>query len=294
MLNQSETKLAEVAIKTKTNTTRIPRFAYWTLATLVVITMAAALVKCGQQLPAELSSVRLVPLLCALLLWISYAVLNAFGWALILRWLGTSVSVPAAMYLRIRCEALRWLPGSVWNFGARSIQGSSIGVPRTVGIVSILSELAFAMSAATIFLCTCCYIYAKAFGDAAKQISDWQIPPTLLLGALALTTLLAILTCFSIWRHKLHTAWSALASTLGQMTPNLVQGALLQLFYISLTTLNGCALLGVVRSFAFAAEIPTLAVIGASAVAWLVGFLTIVAPGAIVVREGTLATILSV
>ena len=57
--------------------------------------------------------------------------------------------------------------------------------------------------------------------------------------------------------------------------------------------LNGIAFCFVLNAVTAGSSIPWLVVIAANAVAWLVGFFAIFAPGGLVVREGTLALILS-
>jgi hypothetical protein len=60
-----------------------------------------------------------------------------------------------------------------------------------------------------------------------------------------------------------------------------------------MSILNGLALAPIVRDLPGGVLCPMGAMIGANAVAWIVGFLTPVAPGGLVVREACLASLLA-
>jgi hypothetical protein len=65
------------------------------------------------------------------------------------------------------------------------------------------------------------------------------------------------------------------------------------LFYVAMALFNGAILLIIVWSVPDGASCPASAVIAANALAWLVGFFAIFAPGGLVVRETCLATLLA-
>jgi hypothetical protein len=65
------------------------------------------------------------------------------------------------------------------------------------------------------------------------------------------------------------------------------------LFYIAMGLLNGATLVVIVRSFPEGTDCPIWAVIAANAVAWLVGFFALFAPGGLIVREACLASLLA-
>jgi uncharacterized membrane protein YbhN (UPF0104 family) len=65
------------------------------------------------------------------------------------------------------------------------------------------------------------------------------------------------------------------------------------LFYIAMGLLNGATLVVIVRSFPGGGDCPISAVIAANAVAWLVGFFALFAPGGLILREACLASLLA-
>jgi glycosyltransferase 2 family protein len=65
------------------------------------------------------------------------------------------------------------------------------------------------------------------------------------------------------------------------------------LFYVAKALFNGAILLIIIWSVPDGASCPASAVIAANALAWLVGFFAIFAPGGLVVRETCLATLLA-
>jgi len=169
----------------------------------VVTTMVTALLKCNEQLPTEIPSPRLAPLLLALAIWSIFLVVNAWGWAFILCWLGVRVSTPAALRLRIRCETLRWLPGSLWNFGARSMQATTSGVPPATSVVSIAAELIFAIIASLTFSCICFLCFASSFRFASEQLIALLPSYDVIWVLLALTALVAVIAFVPRWWRRI-------------------------------------------------------------------------------------------
>lgn len=218
----------------------------------------------------------------------AYRLFNAHGWSMVISAFGDELETTQALKIWLMSEACRWLPGSVWNYGARAVQATANGVRKSNASISLVVELLFGLLSWIIVGCFGLGYYSHIVRDA---IARFNVTPSLGPIAAGVVGVLA----FALMMYLVRSRISALVQRLiaaFHLRPNWRKLAISQVYYVLLGTLNGLAFLAVIRAVVPDANIPTSAVIGANAIAWLVGFFAIFAPGGLVVREATLAALL--
>jgi len=218
----------------------------------------------------------------ALVLNLAYRVANAASLTLVLRALGQSLGVRPCTRVWLRSELLRWLPGGVWGYLSRARQLSAARVPGPAAAAAIPLEL-FLTLAAWGAVALVGSLLSGVAGQWAEHLSGagyW-----LLAGAAGLAA--APFVVRWAWPHlqarleplrglRLHRRWTlaALAS------------------YTGLNVLRGvgfaCVLLAILPQ-----QPPLGVTISANAIGWIVGFLAVLAPGGMGVREAMIVLLLS-
>ncbi len=253
---------------------------------IVLGTMLSAIFVGAQEAGSLDFASRPGPFLLSAGLYAAYCGFNAFGWALILRSFGYPITAAAAVPLWIRCEALRWLPGSVWNFGARAVEVRKLGVPQSIAAASMTFELMFSVASKVLFAVWGGFLFANQL-HATPRVD-------IVVGTVVGVALLMAI----VLRNKLDLAGRqyaaiksacATAFTRKRLRDNLSLFA----YYLCTGLLQGIALKFLVVAITGNGNVSTMVLVSANAAAWLAGFFALFAPGGIVVREAALATALA-
>ncbi len=262
-----------------------------TIAIVAVITtgMSAAFAACFQELATSPGPVRLLPIVMSLALYLTYCLLNAFGWTLVLRLLQAPINVATGITLWLKCEACRWIPGSVWNLGARSVAVTRHQVPLGVGAASLVVELGYTLTSWSLLAGCATFFYRRPMREGlqhlppqAARFAPWLAALLVACGVLAL-----------LWRLRQPSDREAdLRRALGVPRTHPFRALGVACYYIFINSLNGLALYCLVNAWSPQSTVPLLAVVGGNAIAWLIGFFVVIAPGGIVVREATLSVVL--
>lgn len=267
------------------------RIGLFSLTLAIAAAMATSLGKYGGPMARAAAGLRPDYLAIALLLSILYRVVNAAGWGLVLRSLGEPVALVASARIWLASEACRWLPGSVWSYGSRVVLATRRGLHRPTVAASLVLELAVTVAAAA----TVGVLGGPGLvlPNAATRVVS-SSPDLAGFVAVAATAALAVAAVRS---RRLHGRLHGLRAVLRQMAmnvPSLPGLAGSYGFYILMASLNGLALAVIVRSTTGGEACPVASIVAGNAVAWLVGFFAIFAPGGLVVREACLASSLSI
>jgi hypothetical protein len=267
------------------------------MITLVVLAMAVGLAGHAEGLLRAASRLAGTGLVLALCLCVVHRALNATGWGMVLRATDQSVDTVAAARLWLASEACRWLPGSVWAYGSRTLLASRCGVPVGRVAASLVLEL-LATVAGWLAVAALGWGHLRIPGfhpsdgtptaDATSHVTSRYV-------AIAVAGALAVLYLASR-SSRLRSRLSSLTAqllALRRMRLDLRQLGTASLFYAAMGVMSGVALVIVIRSEPNGSAVPAQAAIAANAVAWLVGFFALFAPGGLVVREACLATLLS-
>ncbi|MCA9199590.1 MAG: flippase-like domain-containing protein [Planctomycetales bacterium] len=267
----------------------IRRAFIWVLAIAIGISIAAAFRSYQHQLPGW-QTIHVGLLLTAVGLCLVYRIANALGWNLVLRSLGRPVAPLSTLRIWLTSEACRWLPGSLWSYGSRAVQAKRLGLENQVIGASLITELLITIAAWTATAAVGLMPYQHCWSQAWNfaSLSHWRYI------AMAIVAVAALLVTKPI-RSRIVAQWQGLQSRLRQVAEvSLNRREIMRtgMFFFVLCTFNGVAFYVTILAVSTAPAPPLLAVIGANAFAWLVGFFAIFAPGGLVVREGTLAAIL--
>lgn len=225
----------------------------------------------------------------ALVLAIAYRVINAYGWTLVLRAMGTPVDGGTATRLWLISESRRWLPGSIWGYVSRASMANRIGIPLPIGVASMLLELLLVIAAAGLMVVPG-LIYSAA--PVANALATWGprlLLPTLL-GCVAVGAIVALGGHRVIARkwHHLRSRWEHLKDMSIDRSRIAWAGA----FFVLMNGMNGIITACITYAADSQHSVPFLAVIAASSAAWLIGFFAIFSPGGLVVREAAFAAML--
>lgn len=206
--------------------------------------------------------------------------LPVWGWWLILRKLGYGVSFRKSTRIVYYSALAAYLPGSMWHYVGRVYLAEKEGVPRLRGVISIAIESVL--------------ILVAALAVAGLSLAAWPEPP-LWAAALALVLLVGV-----IWRPDLFfklVDWGL--QRIGRKTLG-VQLSSKDVLEILVPFVLNWISFGLIFFALLAALYPQLpllyipAVSGIFTAAWVGGYLAIVVPQGLGVREFIIVTLLAV
>jgi hypothetical protein len=245
----------------------------------------------GQTLSA--GQVNLAWVSLAAVLYALFCLANAGGWWLILVAWAQQVPARDAICLWIRCESLRWLPGSIWNFGARAVDVARREVPHAICGASMILELLFAVGSRVVL------VFAAGLGSDPQGLS-WLTQlfsshGAVLAGGVGLLAAITAVMAIASGRRTSQ-LWPQLAAACAAVprAPRLrITWAVIAGYYLATSVVQGLSFLCVVRGIHPDCAARSLALIVINSVAWLAGFFAVFAPGGLVVREACLAAALT-
>jgi hypothetical protein len=255
--------------------------------------MWAALGRTLASIDLGFDQIAMLPLGTSLGLCLGYRIINAYGWALSLSALGHRVGAATGMRIWLISESCRWIPGSVWGFGSRAVLAARQGVDPAVAGASVLIELLLTVA-----------------GWAFVALSGWFFLPgllevvaksprlTLVIGVVALIVMACLPLCwlFAARSSRIDVALDKMrvrAQLLRRVKPDGRALTVALAFYTVMAIVNGLVFVAVLVAMPGARACPITAAVAANAIAWLVGFFAIFAPGGLIVREACLAALLT-
>lgn len=272
------------------------KIVFAALATAIVAGMVTPLIRQSDSLIAAVGQLSPGSIAAAVVLCLLHRLVNAAGWGLVLRSLGEPVRTVAAIRIWLASEACRWLPGSLWSFGSRGVLASVRGVPTPTVAFSLLVELVIVVMAwGVVAVLGLRYLQLphwlmerlSAAGEAFAALSSPQLA-----ALIAVTVMVVAWVCRSLLRGSLSSRF-AVFQALGGPRPQPAKLALTFGFFVLMSFANGLILEVIVNGMPGGGSSPRMGLIAANAIAWLIGFFAIFAPGGLVVREVCLAGLLS-
>ncbi|MCK6211781.1 flippase-like domain-containing protein [Georgenia sp. EYE_87] len=228
-----------------------------------------------------LASIPVSAVFGALALSLVYVVLTMASWRVLLTDLGSRLSLGAASQVFFVSQVGKYIPGGVWNVLAAAEMGADHAIPRrrsvSVMVVSILVSIVTGLALAVLAMVLAPPRVARDFGWVGWFLPLFAVvlaPPMLnrLLGiVLRLTRRPPLERPLTMRGVTLASVWSLLAWVVAGAQVWLLAGAL------------GLELS--VGTFALA--------VGGYALAWTAGFLVVVVPAGVGVREAVLAAVLA-
>jgi uncharacterized membrane protein YbhN (UPF0104 family) len=262
------------------------------LALLIGTGICSAAAACWDRISGMVLDMNPLVLSLSLVCCIAYRVLNACGWSFVLRAFRQQLPTSTCVRIWLTAEACRWLPGSIWNYGSRAVQAKRAGLRSGVAAASVALELALTLAAWCLVAAFFLFLH-----DAWR--SQLQLPrPGVLISIVASTAIVALMMIVLGRRwagrwfsNRLNRVRSQLGAMM-DLRPNGRWSIVALTYYVVMVLLQGMVLVCLSRALPFGQSIPSSVLVGANAVAWLIGFFAIMAPGGLVVREGGLAAIL--
>ncbi len=258
------------------------RFPTWLKTTLGIIVVGASfyflvsrLVQDWNRIPFDTLRFRPVPLVLSYVCFLGlHYPLIAWGWKLILRGLGERISTPRGLAIITVTQLGKYIPGKVWFALGRIGMAAREGIPKTKGLVSILIETGFSLLAAVLL-----------FAVTVLFLPRGSVPaPVYWLFALAPLCLVVVYP--PVLNRVLAFLLRRLKRPVFELRLSYPRLLLILLVYCLDWFFHGLGNYALLSSF-YPLGLEALPVIvGGYAVAWILGFLAVVAPAGLGVREG--------
>lgn len=224
---------------------------------------------------------------------IAYRIANPLGWNLVIRGMGYNVSAWSTTRIWLLAESRRWLPGGIWGYTSRAVAAQGIGLTKTVASASMAIELL-----ATIAAAACVSVLGILFHHSdLRSVAVELLKNSGLNSNLAFAFAVASATAMAatwMMRKTLNRRIVAAAQKFESLRNIRIQRTWLVGsvgYLILMAALNG-AVNSVLLNAVSAQHVPTVAMIAATSIAWLIGFFAFFSPGGILVREAALAALL--
>ncbi|MEM9413151.1 MAG: lysylphosphatidylglycerol synthase domain-containing protein [Planctomycetota bacterium] len=271
----------------------------WIYKAVLFVVIVASIAVAAYQLIVEYDvagSLMTTTFLVATLIAIVYRVVNPYGWTLTLEGLGFRTGIVESTRVWLLAESRRWLPGGVWGYASRAVQAEQLGVTKTAASASMLVELLLTMLAAVIVALLGLIFEFKALSNGLISVlEDNGAFENRLLFAGALAVSLAAASLAYMFRktfmRKLKTL-NERFKLLRSIEFNSSRLGLALFYFVIMACLNGCVNMALLSAVSDTAAVPWIAMVAATATAWIIGFLAFFSPGGILVREAALTALL--
>jgi glycosyltransferase 2 family protein len=250
---------------------RLLRYAGLVIAVLGVAFVVRALIITWPEVRAAVAGANPAPLIAALALGSGAMLLIGLGWLRCLAALGTRAPVREALHWYYLGQLGKYVPGGIWSVMGRAEMARGGGVPASVGYSSTMLSLAVTYLAAILVASI-----ALATGGAGQGGRYWPVLVLLPLGIAALHP--------RVVESALRVARRVLRRELPITVPSWgVSLGLLMWHVPAWLAIAGATWLVAASLNASAPDVQ--AILFATVVSWVVGFLVVAAPGGIGVRE---------
>lgn len=201
------------------------------------------------------------------------------GSIMCLHYMGQNISFVDAYQSYILSQVAKYLPGSIWALPGRIFLYQRQGIPVAVGVNALVAEL-------SLMICSASLLSVLLLG---ALMPDLRL--IMLLIGVGIVTVLVILIAFR--QTLLPVVFSRFPRLLSRIQQvgwalNLQQTLILLVFYSVIWLILGVSIAQLVIATGAASADP-LYLTGLFAAAWTIGFLVIIAPGGIGVRDTILA-----
>jgi hypothetical protein len=248
-----------------------------------------ALTRYGHQLLGAWLRLPLESLIAASALCFAYRLLNAGGWAWVLKALGAPLPFLTALRIWLISESLRWLPGSIWSFCTRVDSAREAGVPTLIAGLSLPVELGLTVISWTALAAGCLVPSGLAYRLVAPHSGN-AVAISVACAIVLLSTGLAL--CFLRRTPAVRSSFAKMKALLG-LRPDILLLLKTGFFYSALNGMNGVGFWILLAGLGYQSQVDLPTAIGANAAGWLAGFFALGVPGGIGFREGCTALVLS-
>lgn len=258
---------------------RIVTAVKWSAAALAVALLVVGVVQQWDAIVRDFARLSVGTVVVGVLATLVALVANMASWRAMTAATGTRLPVAAASSVFFVGQLGKYVPGGVWSIAAQAELGRAHGLARTTSAAASLASMLVSMVTAALV-----GIVGLLVGAPDGLATFWWLALVAALGLVALVPpVLARLIALAM--RLLRRPRQVVTLSWGATTASIAWSAAMWLAYgVQATT--------VLRAFgADGPAVPPLAT-GAYAVAWLVGFLVVVAPAGLGAREGVLVLLL--
>jgi len=243
--------------------------------------LAARLIRDWHQIPfGQLHFQPLLLILSFILLLVFHLPLYGYAWKLILHALGAELPLLKSVAIFSIAQIGKYAPGKVWFTLGRMTMARSDGIPEDRTMVSVVVELAFSLLAAT-----------GLFGLAVLLVPGEQIPrAAYLLFLLAPLSLVAVYP--PVLNRIIRFGLARLKRPLFELRMSYPRILRILGLYVLDWALQGACCFLLINSF-YPMPLSRLPILlGGYAMSWMLGFLVLIAPAGLGIREGVYTLIL--
>ncbi|MEO0414837.1 MAG: lysylphosphatidylglycerol synthase transmembrane domain-containing protein [Verrucomicrobiota bacterium] len=258
---------------------------------VVLVLMGWALWGMREQVLELLSGANPVYIIIAFAIAVLYLPVNASIWGVILQSLGVKVSRWRAGATWLRCEALRWLPGSFWGYASRAGEAKNLGGTKLIGGLSLTFELSVTVISWGILA-----VIGLGFTGFIFELFE-RVPQSIKTAIIICSAVGVSFVLISpiLWKIAPQSIKTKLGGQYQKGRENLKHPKKLGRALFEYTCLNFVYSIGFYFCFLAVCQsenIPgLLSAIGANGLAWIVGVFSVGVPGGLGVREGVTAIV---
>ncbi len=258
---------------------RFPQWLKITLGALIVVAsfyfLITRLIHDWNQIPFRQLRFRPFPLIISFaIIFALHFPLYAYAWKLLLAGFGEKISTMKSITIMSVTQIGKYIPGKVWFTLGRISLANREGIAKTKGLVSVLVEAGFALLSAVLLLAVAVFFLPRS-----------NLPKTVYL-----LFLLAPLCLVVIYPPVLNRILAFLLRKLKRPTFKLELSYPRLLYILAIYCLDwfsqalGCFIL--INSF-YRLPLRSLPIlVGGYSVSWILGFLSLVTPAGLGIREG--------
>lgn len=221
-------------------------------------------------------------LLLAFLFALPLYFLTVLAWFMILKGLGAKLTLRQTLKVWMFANLGRFIPGTVWQYLGRVALAEKQGLARPLVVGSLVLEISLLLISGVLLV--------------ILSVPFWGIPSPLDLRYLLIFTPLLIVVLKPEWLKTVSLMIQKLLKR-QETVVNLdlpVKFSLTALFFEGLNfTLSGVVIFLLLRAIIPLPALALLSIVGMYALSWLIGYVTLIAPGGVGVTEGSLAALLS-
>lgn len=207
-------------------------------------------------------------------------VLAATSWYLIVRQLGGKITLGESLPIWVQTNLARYIPGLVWQYLSRFYVSVKSGLSKPISLAALILEIILVVIAASIW--SIMLFPWQKIGLDERLV--WLLMP------------IALLPIFSrsIFNGVVGLIEKILKINItGEISWSVASSVKVLPLYLLNFLLNGLSLFFLIQAFGITSQISLWQVVGIFSLSWLIGYLTIFAPGGLGVTEVSQAYLLS-
>lgn len=248
----------------------IPPVAKTILVILIILITAVFLTKTlleyYEQAKQAISSISPIKIIAVFLLFLGHFYMRVFSWRSIVSFLGANIRKQDSLPVWFFSEATRYIPGNIWSFASRAYLAQRKGVSTTISILILPIEI-------IVVIITTSVLSSYAI---IKTIEKLPLDLTFYIGILiSLVTLIGVFLLYKRIKKILRKLFNLTLNPKEFLTIVLFQTLSWSFYSIGVVVLVN--------------DLPHLnlfLLLSSTLLAWLIGYLSIITPMGLGVREG--------